>query len=536
MVLKWLNSESNTIVSAATVIAVLSLVSRFVGLIRDRILAGAFGAGPVLDAYYAAFKIPDFFFKLIVVGSLSASFIPLFTKHYRKRKNNAKAWKFTNNVLHVVVAAFIAICGVLFVFAEPASTIVAPGFGSEQQAMTAQFMRVMLLAQVLLGVSMVYGSALQGLKRFFLYSLAPILYNVGIIAGAVWLSDWLGPIGLAWGVVLGAFLHAVVQYFGVRGVGYRYGWSFDFRDEDTREMLRMTGPRVLGLAMTQVTFILFTMIASLLAVGSVTVFQFAYNIQFFPVGIIGVSYAIAAFPSFSEYFENDKMEAFRELFSRTIRQMIFLMTPMMLVFLILRAQIVRVVVGAGRFDWAATIATADTLAFFALSFVAQGLVYVVARAFFALHDTKTPLVASVVAAIAGVGSAWFLTGRFGVAGLGAAYSIFAFVNVLLLWVPLRRRVGTLVESRIWRTILIAVVAGVFSGITIQYLKPVVVGLFGLETFLGVLLQGLFAGGAGLLVYIAVSYFLNSEELEELSTGLRSRLMSKFEPSESIPNE
>lgn len=534
---RFINAESKTIVSAAAIVGVLSFASRVFGLIRDRVLAGEFGAGDVLDAYYAAFKLPDLTFSLIVVGALSASFIPLFTKYYYSHLNQKRAWEITNNVLHLIVISVTVIAVVLAIFAHPLAGLIAPGFTGAKRILVADFTRVMLLAQIILAVSVVYGSVLQGMKRFFLYSLAPIFYNIGIIIGGVWLVDWVGPIGLAWGVVLGALLHLVVQIFGVVQAGYRYRWTMHVADRDTQDIFRLMGPRMLSIGLGQINFLILTIIATTLAAGSVTVFQFAYNIQFFAVGIVGVSYAVAAFPSFAEHLGRGDTKKFISLFSSTIRQVLFLMVPLMILFLILRAQIVRVVVGAGAFDWTATILTANTLAFFTLSLIAQALIFIVVRAFFALHDTVSPLLAGVVASVLGLISALFFTQTFGVVGLGMAFSLSAIVNLALLWVPLRQRIGTLDEAHIVRSLLSISSAGLACAVVMQSLKGLVVGrFFTLDTFFGVLGQGLVAGGIGLIVYVGVAYVLKSEELLDILSGVRKRFFARYRPEEAIPAE
>jgi putative peptidoglycan lipid II flippase len=532
--LKIINSEAKTIVGAAAIIGVLSFVSRIVGLIRDRVFAGAFGAGDVLDAYYAAFKLPDFIFSLIVVGGLSASFIPIFTQHYRAA--TPRAWRLTNNTLHIVIYGMLGLSAVLFVFAGPVAKLIAPGFPLYKQAMVVDFMRVMLLAQVILAASVVLGSALQGMRRFYLYALAPILYNFGIILGAVVFVRWFGSIGLPIGVVFGAALHFLVQLYGVVAGGYRYQCCADWHDPETRQIIRLAGPRMLGIAVSQVNAVIFTVIASTLVAGSVTIFQFAYNIQFFPVGIVGVAYAVAAFPAFSEHLAAGDKKKFLEVFSSTVRQCLFFMVPLMLLFLIVRAQIVRVVVGAGAFDWAATIATADTLAFLAMSFIPQVLVFILARAFFALKDTTTPLVGGLVSALLGLIGALLLSEKFGVVGLGMIFTISSFVNALLLWAPLRQRIGSLDEAKIAQSFLKMAGAALPAAVVMQLLKPVAVRLISLDTFLGVFSQGLLSGGAGLLVYFGLSYLFRSEELLEAISGLKRRVLKTSKPSEPVQGE
>lgn len=531
--LKFLHSQSRTIIGAATLVGVLSFVSRLVGFVRDRILAGAFGAGDTLDIYYAAFKIPDLLFTLITVGAVSASFIPIFLSHYHQPLGEERAWRFTNNVLHLLVGGMLALSVLLILFAQPLAELVAPGFPALKQLRVASFMRIMFVAQALLAASMVYGSVLQSLKKFFLFSLAPIVYNVGIIVGALWLVDVLGVWGLAWGVVLGAGLHLCVQLYGAHKSGYRYAFYADVRSKDAREMLALMGPRMLGLAVGQLMVLVLAIIATTLPAGSLTIFQFAYNIQFFAVGIIGVSFAIAAFPSLSESAQQGDTDGFVDTIATTTRQLLYLLVPMTLLFLIVRAQIVRVVVGAGAFDWPATIATADTLAFFTLTFIPQSLVFLFARAFYALRDTVTPLAVALVSALTGVLGALLLREAFGVVSLAMAYSLSALVNAALLWVSLRQRTGTLREAALVPLLFKLALCAMGSGIVMQLLKPVVTSVLTLDSFVGVFLQGFIAGGIGLLAYVLLAHVLRVPEQQRLWAGIRRRALSRARVQEAV---
>ncbi len=534
--LKFLNTESKSVVGAAAIVGALSFASRIIGLIRDRILLGHFGAGATLDAYYAAFKLPDLVFSLLVVGSLSAGFIPIFTRYWSNPLQKKRAWEFANNALNAIAAIMAVACVFLFVFAGPLSELMAPGFDAVQRGAVADNTRVMVLAQFILALSVVYGSILQGTKRFLLFSLAPIFYNVGIIAGALWLTPLLGPIGLAWGVVIGAFLHFLVQLYGVLDAGYRYRPLLSRKDPDLRDLARLTGPRMLGVAVNQIDFVILTVLATTLAAGSVTVFQVAYNIQFFVVGIVGVSYAIASFPAMAEAIEARDTRRFLDSFDHAVRHVLFLSVPLMLVFLILRAQIVRVVAGAGLFGWGDTIRVADTLAFFTLGFAPQCVALILARAFYAIRDTATPLTMAVVSTVLSFVSGLYFAREFGVTGMAMGFTIGAFADVVLLWVSLRQRMGTLHESVILRSLYVTATAGIGCAVTIQTLKPLIVRVIPLETFIGVLTQGLVAGGAGLVVYVAISRALRSRELVDVLAGLKRRVLKKAQPEETIATE
>lgn len=524
-------SESTSVVGAAVLVGLFSFASRLVGLVRDRVLAGLFGAGNTLDIYYAAFKVPDFLFNLMVVGALSASFIPMFTKYYQNPLQRARAWQFTNIILHLVAYGMIVIAIVLFLFANQVAAIIAPGFDHLKQAQVASFSRVMLISEIFLAISMVFGGVLQSLKRFFLYALAPIFYNLGIIFGALVFVKWFGPIGLAFGVVFGALMHMGIQILGLSGTGYHYQRLVSFKDRDAQIVLRTMVPRMIGIGINQLLFLILTVVATTLAVGSVTIFQFAYNVEFFPIGVFGVSYAIAAFPTFSEHFAAHRIDKFQTVFASTIRQLLFFMIPATISFLLLRAQIVRVVVGAGAFDWNATILAADTLAFFALTFIPQSCVYILARAFFAMHDTVTPLTAGIVSAILGITSAFLFTKTFGVIGLAMAFGISECVNAGLLWILLRQKLGSLHESSILQGLFKMVPAALLSGIVMYFIRGFVGTSIELNSFLNVFLQIFVTVAAGAIVYLTLLALLKSEEFFTFFSAFTRRQLTKATPEE-----
>jgi putative peptidoglycan lipid II flippase len=275
------------------------------------------------------------------------------------------------------------------------------------------------------------------------------------------------------------------------------------------------------------------MLASLLPSGNLTIFNFAYNISFLPIGLIGVSYAVAIFPTLAEHAEARETEKLIETVSIGLRQVLFFVIPCTFIFLLLRAQIVRVVVGAGKFGWAETITTADTLAIISISLFAQCIIYLLARVFFALHDTKTPLFAGLISAVVNIAAAWYLMPNLGVLALGAAVSLSALVNFVLLWVMLRLRLGSLREKEVLSSLWILTTAGLLAGLATQAAKPIVVKFISLQTFWGVLSQGLIAGGLGLAVYLAVAYALKSPEALTFTSSLRRKFLRGYQPKEVV---
>lgn len=522
-----------TIVGAAVLLGATAFASRLLGLVRDRLLAGEFGAGPSLDAYYAAFRIPDLVYTFLVLGALSAGFIPYFTKRYREKNAGAEAWLFTNSILNVMGLMLVALSILGVLFAGPILFAVAPGFDTATMEIAVELSRVLYISTILLGLSSVFGGVLQGLKRFTLYAIAPLLYNVGIIAGVVVAQRTNAGIeAVAWGVVGGAALHLTIQLIGALTSGWRYKLVMNLKDKDVREMFSLMGPRVVGLAVSQINLIAMTAIASLLAAGSITIFNFANNIQYVPIGIIGISFAIAAFPAFCDAANKNDLKRLIKTLSQTTRNILFLIIPLTVVFLLLRAQIVRVVLGAGEFGWNETILTANVLAFFTLSLFAQALIPLLVRVFFAYKNTLIPAVIALVSAAINISLAWMWSSTFGVVGIAMAFSIASIIQCALLWIVVRHKIRDMDEVRLLKTIVISAGAALLAGIMIQAMKELYAAVFSLTTFWAVLGQGVIAGVVGLSVYVIVAWAFKSEELHILWCSLRRRLFKRVRTVES----
>ena len=423
---------SNSIASAAVVLGLAGLFSRLLGVYRDRLLATTFGAGATLDVYYAAFRIPDFIFNLLVLGALSAGFIPVFSEYLNKSKE--EAWRLAQAVLFVLFFVLIAVCALLFIFAPWLMQFLTPGFDQENITMTVGLTRIMLLSPILLGVSSVFGGILQSLKRFLAYSLAPIFYNLGIIFGIVVFVRFYGIDGLAWGVVMGSFLHLLMQLL----VSYKLGWRWInlkfWQENGLVEVIRLMGPRTLALAITQINLVVITIIASGLQEGRLAIFTLAQNLAHVPIGLFGISFAVAAFPVLSSQYAEKKELAFSQTIYKTLTQILFFLFPSLVVFALLDEQIVRLVLGAGEFDWASTLLTARTLLYFIPGILAQALLPLFARAFYAQKNTRHPLYAAGVGLVLNAILGIWLAGLFGVIGLAMAFSLASLVQVILLMI------------------------------------------------------------------------------------------------------
>ncbi|MFA6296660.1 MAG: murein biosynthesis integral membrane protein MurJ [Patescibacteria group bacterium] len=490
-------------ISGALILGISSFLSRFLGLVRDRLFAEQFGAGRDLDAYYAAFRIPDFIFNLLILGALSSAFIPIFVD-YLSQKKQKEAWHLANSLLNIILGITIVICAIIFIFAPHLMFLIAPGFSGSEKELTAQLTRIMLLSPIFFGFSNIAGAILTSYKRFFFYALAPIMYNLGIIFGAWFLVDPYGIKGIAYGVVIGAFLHFIVQLPSIYKLGYRYKFIFDYTHKGVQRVVNLMIPSIMGLAMTQINLWVITVIASLISVGSITIFNFASNLQYFPVGVFGISIGLAAFPKLAEAVSLKKSMLFKNTFSFAFSKIMFFVIPISVFMLLMRAQIVRLVLGSGKFDWEDTYLTAQSLGLFTLSLFAQALIPLLVRSFYSMQDAKTPVFISIVSMITNIAGGLILSKYFGVLGLALAFSFAALINMLLLFVVLRYRLGDLGDSEIIKSILKTSFLTIISGIVCYCLLIIMANFVDMETFIGILLQAsvAFVGGAGVFILLA----------------------------------
>lgn len=504
------------------VLAVCSVLSRLAGVVRDRLLATTFGAGATLDAYYAAFKIPDLIFNTLVLGAIAAAFIPTYV-NLRRSQGNQAAWGLSKIVILavVVVLSVLALAGIIF---APwlVHNLIAPGFDSERTALTISLTRIMLLATVVFGASNVVGSVLQAEQKFTAFAIAPILYNVGIIIGLYTVVPFLGNRGLAWGVVLGALLHLLIQLPALRRIP-RLGPPPISLQLPLKAVLRLLGPRTIGLAAGQVEQLMMAGFISQLSVGSMAAFALASNLQSFPTNVFGVSLAVAAFPLLSRAWSESDPVSFIHHFSSTVRRTIYYVLPLAVLFLVLRAQIVRVVLGAGAFDWGDTIRTSQVLGFLSLAMLADSIIPTVARAFYAIGDTKTPTLAALVAMVVNLFLLLSLV-RFGLTGIGIAYVTSRLLNLGLLSARLGKKLGTVGAEHIVEGSRVILTAALTAGVVAYLALRVVAPFVDMHTFLGVAFQGLVAGCLGISTYLSFTYVNGLSEARELRQYLHDLLV------------
>ena len=435
-------TTNRALARAGLIVSGAFLASRVLGFVRAIVIINTFSAGQELDAFFAAFRLPDLIFQLVAAGALSSALIPVVSG-LLGRGEEARAWRVVSTVTNMMLIAMIVLATILFAFAPAIVPVLTPGFNPENWDRTIELTRIMLLSPIFLALGSVATSVLNARGRFAASAVAPIVYNLAIIGGALLLAPSLGVTGLAISVVAGSLGHLLVQLPSVAAIGYRHLPSINLGDPPSRQALKLMGPRALGLGAGQITFIVVTSIATTFGPGALTVFNTAFTLLQIPIGVIGVPLGIVVLPSLSREAAAGRHEEFAALVSRAIRLLLFVMLPITGIAIVLRREIVALLFGYGRFDDATIDLTAATLLAFLVGLAAHALIAVLARAFYARQDTATPVVAALLAVVVNSTLAGLLAGPFGLPGVALAIAIAAWLETAVLLVALKRRLPEL---------------------------------------------------------------------------------------------
>lgn len=515
-------ANGNSIGAAALIVSFFGVLSRILGLVRDRILAAHYGAGDTLDVYYAAFRLPDLIFELLVVGALGAALIPVFSSITASSKDLQRAWRCANGVLIVlwIVFGVFSILGIIF--APYLMHVIVPGFPEEKMMETVVLARIMFLSPLFLSASSVLGNVLISLKKFVIYSAAPLFYNIGIITGVVFIAPFLNSkgfenIGLAMGVVLGAFLHFLIYALATRSLGLKITSSLEVLkgNYDALRVFKLMLPRMFSSASNQISLTLITFSSSVLAAGSLTAFSFANNIQSSVLGLVGVPFALAAFPALSDAYSEMNYTNFSLIMSKTFRRILYYVIPLSFILFILREQVVRVVFGAGHFDLDDTVLTYNVLGILCISLFAQSIIPLLARGFYAMHDTRTPLYAALSSQLLNVAIIFFFIREYELSAIAIAFSATAIVNAfILMWLLSYKNQG-LRFFKVTGTVGKIVLASCFSAITTYYTRNFIGSLFALDRVWQVLLQLVVPASIGLFFYVLITALFKMDEFETI---------------------
>lgn len=539
--LSFFSREWNGLHEAAFLLGIFAILSQVLALFRDRLLAHLFGASQTLDIYYAGFRIPDFIFAGVASFMSALVLIPLLTK--KAGESDARAQKFLNDTFTIFFSFLVIVSVGIFIVVPDLIHALFPAYSGNAYTELVSMSRLLLLSPILLGLSNLLGSVTQMLHKFFAFAMAPVLYNLGIICGAVFFFPAFGAIGLAWGVVLGAFLHFFVHFYVSSRNGFMLNLSFSPSFFDAWEVVRTSLPRTIGLSANQIALFALVAFAAKLPQGSITVFNFAFNLQSVPLAVVGVSYATAAFPGLAKHFAEDEIRQFLEKILSAARHIIFWSLPVLVLMIVLRAQIVRTILGTGSFDWTATRLTAACLAIFTVSVVAQSVGLLFVRGFYATGNNRIPLLVNVISSLVIVVIGYgFLIGYRGtpfiqdfmgallrvdglrgasVLMLPLAYTIGMLLNTTLLIYFFRRRFGKFL-SPLKDTLIHGLFSALIAGL-VAYEFLEILGLYlDLDTFVGIFVQGLTAGVAGLLTWWLILELMGNEEIRDVRMALHRK--------------
>lgn len=542
-IMRLFNKEFSQISEAALVLGFFTLLSQVLGIFRDRFLAGNIGAGSTLDIYYAAFRIPDLLFT-VGAALVSVSILMPFLKT-QLSKSPIQGRKFIREIFTVFFFGISFVALICWLLMPLIVEYLFPGFNPVELADTIVLSRIMLLSPILLGVSNLLATITQAFKKFFVYAIAPVFYNLGIIIGILWLYPLFGIAGLGYGVLIGAALHMLIQVPVVLRQGLMPRFTTDIDWPHVRMVVGHSLPRTITLSMSKIVFLIFVSIASTLVSGTISVFNLSYNLQSVPLAIIGVSYSVAAFPVLVDFYNSKNHAKFISHVMGPIRQIVFWSLPVISLFVILRAQIVRVILGTGNFDWSDTRLTAASLALFIISVVAQSIILLLIRAYYASGRTWKPLWITLVSSVVTILLAHLFVTVYNtlpavelffesflrirnvpgssVIMLSLAYSVGMFLNLGLLLATFKKDFTYTsdygIKKTFWQSLITSITMGGVAYGMLQILDP----YFSPDTVMGVLGHGLFAGVTAIVVGASLLYLMKNEEFMIFIRAFRKKL-------------
>ena len=538
-----LNKEVSGLHQAAYLLGFFAICSQVLALIRDRILAAEFGADNILDLYYSAFRIPDILFVTIASIVSISVLIPFLIERFEKGDTEAK--EFIDTVFSFFFC-FMMVSGIVaYITAPYFMKLLFPDFANLSSfSELVKLTRVLLLSPVFLGFSNLLASITQVHRRFFIYATSPVVYNLGIIIGIVFLYPYFGLTGLGWGVVFGAFLHFFIQIPFIVSRKMLPSLRFPIKLSSIKKIIYASLPRTITVSSNEIAELFLISFASFFTAGSISIFNFSFNLQSVPFSIIGVSYSLAAFPTLTRLFSGGEHNKFLEHMKDSARHIIFWSIPISVMFIVLRAQIVRTILGAGKFNWDDTRLTAAALAIFTVSLIAQNLVALFVRSYYSRGETKTPLVMNILSALFIIFGSFYLSHLFqssfffrdftesilkvsGIPGtvvlmLPLGYSIGVFINLIIHWVGFGYHFKSF-SSPVLRVLFEVSGASVIMGFILHKCLNIFDGVFNINTLPGIFFQGFFSGIIGIVSAIIVLYLLKNKELEEVWSTLHKKI-------------
>jgi putative peptidoglycan lipid II flippase len=486
------------LIRSAGILMAAFFFNKILAIGRQIIIARAFGTSAEYDAFVAAFRLPDILFMLIAGGALGTAFIPILSQRITLESNkDPDGWQLTSAVLNTLLVVAIIVSAVLALFAQPlVQWLVAPGFAPEYQRLTAHLMQLTLISTIVFSVSSLVGAVLHTRQHFILPAIAPLLYNGGIIFGALFLVEPYGVYGLIWGAILGSFAHLIVQLPGLFFFGVRYVPTLGWNDPDLRHILRLMGPRILNIVVIQINFIVIFNLASRLGEGGVSALDYGWDLMQMPQTIIGSAIGIVLFPTLSELAARNDIPLLRQTLTQALRIILVLSVPATVGLIVLGYPVIQLLFERGEFGPDSTAAVYQSLAFWAVALVAHSALEVVNRVFYAQKDTITPLLSSVVSMFINLGLAILLVQPLRAGGLALSNGLAVTVEVLIMLVIAQRRLEGIQSRDLLNTFIRAMLASIAMGVVIvgftaatPHMHPMIIvgigGMLGIGTYMGI---------------------------------------------------
>ncbi|MFH2085551.1 MAG: murein biosynthesis integral membrane protein MurJ [bacterium] len=504
--------ESSSILSAATIIMGATLASALLGLIRTRLLISFFYTDPaIVDVFWAAFRLPDMIFQIIIVGALSSAFIPVFSRYLGdKKESNLIASSMINAVMVIMMILTIGI----IIFAYPLSHLIAGGFPESQLKLMANLTRIMASAQLFFGFSSFLTGVIQSHKRFLIPALSPVLYNLGIIIGILVFGKSFGIYGAAIGVVIGACLHLLAQLPLAGKLGFRYHFAWDGKHGAVKEMSRLMLPRVLTLSLVQIEATAIITFGSWLSVGTVTIISIAQQLANLPVRLIGIPIGQASLPFFTKITSKNDLTTLAAMVNNTILEMLYLALPASVIILVLRIPLVRLAYGADSFPWTETVLTGKLVAILAVSIAARSLTHILVRVFYSLHNTTTPFFTNLLATTINIGLSYYFLFvlKSGVLGMAFAITVASVLETIVLTSLLYSLAGFASSHLVFPTLKMIGITFITSLALWVPLRVLDNLIFDTTRTIPLILLTVTVGVIGLAVYLFLSYLFDIKEL------------------------
>jgi putative peptidoglycan lipid II flippase len=510
-------------VGRASLFMIATLIaSRFLGWLRLSVIGAKFGDTPDLDAYLAAFRIPDTLFNLLVAGALASAFIPVFTGYLAKERED-EAWRVASSVMNAIVLLLIVVSAVMWLLAPWVVPALAPFPDPEQRETAIRLSRIMLLSPIFMGLSALFTGILNSYRQFLSGATAPLVYNFVIILFALFATPFLGIEALAWGTVAGALMMWLVQVPELTFRRTRYKLALDLGHPGVREIVSLTIPRTLALGAVQLIFIVDTYLAAKMPEGSLTALIYAQQLMQLPLGVFSIAISAAVFPTLAHYAAQGLQSKMREVLQTGIRWILFLTLPTVVMMIVLRRPIVNLLFQYGRFGPEAREATQEAFLFYALGLAGHAVIQILTRAYYASKDTRTPLALTLVSIGANIVLSVILAPLYGINGLALANSIATLAEAVLFFVLLAPRARLRIVGLGTATLKV-MAASLLMGIAMfAFIRATNITVDLQQTKLGLLLQTLVAIAVGLVAYVGAASVFRVSELAEITAAVRARL-------------